>query len=512
MILYEKRYWDLSGLLKRQKSSSGNQESSGLSPGSIATAVGTALVAYAAYRMFGGGSGDSSTEDPAVSSENGESPGTTEIESSKTESKEPDESLAKTDTAVPVAPKLSNLPEPPKTKEFKAPEAQRGILSGALSKITSVLSGTDSNPVPPDTIPPVPAAVPQAQAPSPRLPAGAPSRPVSGSIPEPAKKTSVAKTTKQANLSQTPLEDGYRGKFQFQGFTNSDSLSKNGSYTQAEAQEIIRLKSTKSPTGATGGLAPDLKDFLVSRSIAYGLNPDDMIRVVAMESGGNPNAISSTGAIGLFQFTGSTGSALGLKNRFDPYDNIEAGLLLATKNKKLLEKADVKVNETSLYLVHQLGPTAAKEVLRASDKRPSTKISDLKSSTQNAVRLNAGGGTAVTAKDYVDLTSQYLATKVATSGIGLSGVKVSENAPSPVSTSSIRVSQAPDLPKDTSASTPALQGKPVQVALAAAPNHSMVTKQMDPTPADPSQSLAAGSPTKPQGVFRGPSGVLLVTS
>jgi soluble lytic murein transglycosylase-like protein len=37
-----------------------------------------------------------------------------------------------------------------------------------------------------------------------------------------------------------------------------------------------------------------------------------MLKIAAIESGGNPNAISATGAIGVFQFTGQTGTGVGI--------------------------------------------------------------------------------------------------------------------------------------------------------------------------------------------------------
>lgn len=149
-------------------------------------------------------------------------------------------------------------------------------------------------------------------------------------------------------------------------------------------------------------MLPIVRNVIISRSKAHGLDPDMMLKVASMESGGDPNAVSSTGAIGVYQFTAATASAMGLQNRFDLDANVEAGILLTKQNTRSLPK-NIS-GPLSAYISHQIGISSAKEVLSS---HPSRKISSLSPRAQRAIRVNVGRNSK-TVGEYLKANSDKL--------------------------------------------------------------------------------------------------------
>ncbi len=92
------------------------------------------------------------------------------------------------------------------------------------------------------------------------------------------------------------------------------------------------------PPGAVRGFVPDevleevaglaggdLRDLAAATARRHGLDPDLVAAVVSVESGFRPQAVSPKGAQGLMQLMPKTASSLGVKDAFDPAQNLDGG-------------------------------------------------------------------------------------------------------------------------------------------------------------------------------------------
>lgn len=203
------------------------------------------------------------------------------------------------------------------------------------------------------------------------------------------------------------LNKGYRHKAKFDGIKGGEGLAKYGTYTNDEADRIRELKQSGANTSGNlkGGMPQDIRNKIIAKATAANLDPQDMLQIAALESGGNPNAISSTGATGVYQMTGQTATGLGITNRFDADQNIDGGMKLAQANAQALRKRGLAVNRDNLYMMHQLGPTAATDLIQGAAQGKN--LSELSAGTQTAASMNYGKS-AKTAKDYLAQNSMAL--------------------------------------------------------------------------------------------------------
>jgi soluble lytic murein transglycosylase-like protein len=70
----------------------------------------------------------------------------------------------------------------------------------------------------------------------------------------------------------------------------------------------------------------DLQPYIDGLSRQYGIDPELVNAVIEVESAWNPRARSRKGALGLMQLLPSTGLRLGVRDPFDPWDNIAGGV------------------------------------------------------------------------------------------------------------------------------------------------------------------------------------------
>jgi soluble lytic murein transglycosylase-like protein len=94
--------------------------------------------------------------------------------------------------------------------------------------------------------------------------------------------------------------------------------------------EAPKAEASETPKGGLWDMAKEV-------GAQQGVDPKLIMAVVKAESGGDPNARSSVGALGLMQLMPSTAAGLGVDDPLDPRQNMEGG---AKFLKQLLEKFD----------------------------------------------------------------------------------------------------------------------------------------------------------------------------
>jgi hypothetical protein len=218
------------------------------------------------------------------------------------------------------------------------------------------------------------------------------------------------------NLSK--MDKGYRKRADFSGIDGGATMAQNGTYTQAEAQRIRDLKSSGQNTSAfgRGGMTPAVMEKIAAQAKAAGLDPVMMQKIAAMESGGNGNAISQNGAIGLYQFTGQTATGVGIKDRFSADQNIAGGMALTKQNAAFLDKNKLPITAANLYMMHQLGPPAAVEVIKGAQS--GALKSAMSPATQKAMNQNFGAQ-QTTVAGYLNANERAMDSRFA-SGTGIS--------------------------------------------------------------------------------------------
>jgi len=70
----------------------------------------------------------------------------------------------------------------------------------------------------------------------------------------------------------------------------------------------------------------EIQNLIVSTATSMGVNPALALEVAQVESSYNPNAVSSAGAVGVFQLMPNTWPSLGVTDPTDPTQNVPAGI------------------------------------------------------------------------------------------------------------------------------------------------------------------------------------------
>jgi soluble lytic murein transglycosylase-like protein len=87
--------------------------------------------------------------------------------------------------------------------------------------------------------------------------------------------------------------------------------------TTVSAQAITPSQNIGTPADIQSAISASAKKYGIDENLIHG--------IIEQESGMNPSAVSSAGAIGLMQLMPATGAELGASNLYDPVQNIDAG-------------------------------------------------------------------------------------------------------------------------------------------------------------------------------------------
>ena len=99
-------------------------------------------------------------------------------------------------------------------------------------------------------------------------------------------------------------------------------------YTEVPASQITAYQPDLTPPAPTvSKVVPSvsLDQHVAYAADAHGVDVDFIRSVIQAESGANPKAVSNKGAQGLMQLMPATASKLGVKNSFDPAQNVNGG-------------------------------------------------------------------------------------------------------------------------------------------------------------------------------------------
>ncbi len=259
-----------------------------------------------------------------------------------------------------------------------------------------------------------------------------------------------------------------------------------GRYNAAETTSISKATEAGEEFKGGKGLTAATKNIIGDVSKQYGVDANAMLTMAQLESGGNPNAVSATGAAGLFQETSGTARAYGVTNRFDPRANAEGAAKLMVDNRKALQAAGLDASVENLYLAHQQGAGGAIQILRAAQGQGT--ISD---EVRKNMGLNYGN---MDPRAYLEANRKRVAMAAQAAQTTYAGTYTDATSPIQVATTT---SGVPGTEKVAMAETTKVTTEPVRKVSASAPPEVQsvaVTNQPQPEASKPKSTVVQTPP------------------
>ena len=102
----------------------------------------------------------------------------------------------------------------------------------------------------------------------------------------------------------------------------------SGSFLDVATEQIEGFEPAppEPTTDDSAAAVRDLQAIINDASVRSHIDADFIASVIRAESAGNPKAVSPKGAQGLMQLMPQTASTLGVRNSFDPEENVDGGV------------------------------------------------------------------------------------------------------------------------------------------------------------------------------------------
>lgn len=224
-----------------------------------------------------------------------------------------------------------------------------------------------------------------------------------------------------------PLQSGIQGVvrgIQNNPITQSAKTSATGSF-QSVLSAAASAGNTVRKTASLPSRAAQYESIFDEASRTYGVSKSLLLAVAKAESNFDTNSVSHAGAQGIMQLMPGTAKTLGVKNAFDPYENIMGGAKLLRDNIKSFGSVPLAL------AAYNAGPGAVKKYggvppYKETQNYVKKIMADLGDSANRVMshfsykgNASAGGslGTAIAGGDLSSSLSQTLSTMTSLSSL-----------------------------------------------------------------------------------------------